>query len=81
MTEHPAMELAVESYVGLLMSLGVIGFGWLLVSQSDSMTGFLGLGKKFACGLAICGWVSLVGGGLSIAIFLIMVVVIAFQSL
>lgn len=85
MTEHPAMELAVESYVGLLMSLGVIGFGWLLVFRSRSAASFFGWGKRSRFDLIriveISGWISFVGGCLSIATFLIFLVVIAFQSL
>jgi hypothetical protein len=86
MTQHPALELAVRSYVSLLMALGEIGFGWLLVSRSESMVSFFSLGKKSrfsfnARMLAICGWISLAFGCLSIAMFLILMVVIAFQSL
>ena len=81
MTEHPTIELAVNSYVCLLLSLGEIGLGWLLVSHSQSMLSFFGLGKRYARGLAICGWIGLVGGCLSIAIFLILVIVVAFHSL
>jgi len=79
------MELAVESYVGLLMSLGAIGFGWLLAFRSRSMASFFGWGKRNGFDLIriveISGWISLVGGCLSIATFLILLVVIAFQSL
>ena len=85
MTEHPAMELVVESYVALLMSLGVIGLGWLLAFRSRSAASFFRWGKKDRFDLIrvveISGWISLVGGCLSIAIFLILLAVVAFQSL
>jgi hypothetical protein len=80
------MELAVESYVGLLMSLGAIGFGWLLAFRSQSALSFFSQGKRsryhrMVRMVEISGWISLVGGCLSIAMFLILLVVIAFQSL
>ena len=84
MTEHPAMQLAVQSYVGLLMALGEIGLGWLLVRHSESMIGFFSSWKWSKFGtrvLLISGWIFLVVGCLSIAMYLILMVVIAFQSL
>ncbi len=80
------MELALESYVDLLLGLGAIGLGWLLAFRSRSAVSFFSWGKRskydlIARILEISGWISLVGGCLSIAIFLILVVVIAFQSL
>jgi hypothetical protein len=84
--QHPVLELALRSYVALFMALGEIGFGWLLISQSESITSFFSVGKKSRFGpvartIAIFGWISLIGGCLSIAIFMILMVVVAFKSL
>lgn len=86
MMQHPVLELALRSYVALLMALGEIGIGWLLVSQSESMVSFFSVGKKSRFGLnarmlVICGWIFLSVGCLSIVMFLILIAVIAFQSL
>jgi hypothetical protein len=79
--QQSVMELAVSTWISLLMALGEIGFGWLLVSRSESMSRFFNLGTRFARGFVIAGWISLVGGCLTIATFLFLVVFIAFQSL
>jgi hypothetical protein len=86
MTQPSALELAARSYVGFLMALGAIGFGWLLISHSQNMADFFSSGKKSRFGLnarmfAVWGWISLVGGSLTIAIFLILMVIILLQPL
>jgi hypothetical protein len=87
MSEHPVLELAVRSYVALLMTLGAIGFGWLLAFHSQDAVISFGSAKssKFllfsARILQILGWISIVVGCLAIAIFLVLVIVIVFQSI
>ncbi len=85
MTLHQAFELGVRSYVALLMVFGEIGLGWVLVHHSESMIGFFSSGKErfprlLTRMLVISGWIFLVLGCLSIAMFLILMVVIAIQS-
>jgi hypothetical protein len=73
------MELALHVYVLFLLAIGEIGFGWLLVSRSQGMVSFFSSGKKsrfVARMLAISGWISFIGGCLSIALFLILLLVI-----
>lgn len=85
MSDHPIAEATVGLYVSLLLALGQIGFGWFLAFRSQNIIGSLGYGKRsesvFARFLVIWGWAFLIGGCLCIAIFLVLVVVIAFQTL
>ncbi len=80
------MEMAVRSYVALLMAIGEIGFGWLLAFHSRSMVTFFSSekrsGSRFVARiLGVSGWIFLIGGCLGIAMFLVLMVYIAFQSL
>jgi hypothetical protein len=66
------------------MALGETGLGGLLVSKSKSMADFFSAGRTsrlLSRMLAIWGWIFLAGGSLCIAVFLILIAVIAFQSL
>jgi hypothetical protein len=84
MVQHSVSGLAVRLYADLLISLGQVGFGWLLISQAKNMVSFFIAGKMRSAVsriLVICGWISLAFGGLVIATFLILMAVIAFRSL
>jgi hypothetical protein len=75
MSHHPLLQLAVHAYVSVLLALGVIGFGWVLVLCSQNMASFFSLVKWDRFGwriIAISGWISIVGGCLSIAMFLVL---------
>jgi hypothetical protein len=82
MSHHPIMQLIVHAYVSILLALGSIGFGWVLVLCSQSMVSLFSFGKWSRFGarvLAISGWISLVGGCLSIAMFLILLLIIGLR--
>lgn len=75
MGRHPLIELAVHAYVSVLLALGAIGVGSVLISCSQSMVSLFSLEKwnrHAARMIAISGWVSIVAGCLSIAVFLIL---------
>jgi hypothetical protein len=79
MSHHPLIELSAHAFVVFLLALGEIGFGWLLVNNSQSMVSFFDFGKWSRFGaraLAITGWISIVGGCLTISIFLILLLFI-----
>ncbi len=85
MSEHPIAEATIGIYVSLLLALGQIGLGWFLAFRSQDMTGSLGCEKRgesvVARFLVIWGWTLLIGGCICIAIFLVLIAVVAFQSL
>jgi hypothetical protein len=81
--QHPMIELAVRGCVSLLMAAGMTGLGWFLVFR---------VGKKvdpkeklqadpLTRALVVCGWIGLVGGISSIALFVILIVFVGLKSL
>lgn len=85
MSDHPIAEATVGLYVSLLLALGQIGLGWFLAFRSQDMIRSFSTGTKSESTLArflvIWGWIFLIGWGLCIAIFVVLLLVIAFQSL
>jgi hypothetical protein len=85
MSDHPIAEATVGLYVAVLLALGQIGLGWFLVFRSQDMVRSFSSGTKsesfLARFLVIWGWMFLVGGGLCVAMFLVLAVVVAFHSL
>lgn len=81
--QHPILELAVWGYSTILMAFGLTGLGWFMVfrlaktfspekeSQPDFPTRALVIG----------GWIALIGGGSSLAVFLISMALVALKSL
>jgi hypothetical protein len=69
------------------MATGEIALGWLLAFRSKSIVGFFRNEKRpktydlLARGLAICGWISLTGGCLSVLAFLALMAFVALHSL
>ena len=84
MSDHPLMQAAVQSYVGVLLALGEIGIGWLLAFHSQCPVRAFDILKLPKSDIlrkvvVIWGWVLMVIGGLCIAGYAIALVWLLFQ--
>jgi hypothetical protein len=85
MTDHPIAEATVAIYVSLLLALGQIGLGWFLAFRSQNKGASVGSENRSKSVLprflVFWGWALLIGRCICIAIFLVLIAVITFQSL
>lgn len=84
MSDHPLLQAAEQSYVGVLIALGEIGFGWLLAFHSQSLARAFDISKPPKSDIlrkvvVIWGWVPMLIGGLCIAAYAIALVWLLFQ--